>query len=120
MDQFKKDFKHGINQILFFTVPFAMYLMIFSMPLVSIIRASKFTEDLAVNPAILDWSVTCLASVWRWYVPAKVCSAMRRKTLYAVSANARFCRAGFGAVGWALLFGMYLALSYLGHLLRGH
>lgn len=88
MDQFKKDFKHGINQILFFTVPFMMYLMIFSMPLVSIIGASKFTEDqLLLTQQFLIGQSLALPLYGIGMYLQKVCSAMRRMTLYAVSAT---------------------------------
>ncbi len=101
MDQFKKDFKHGINQILSLPLPkFMMYLMIFSIPLVSIIGASKFTEDrLPVNPAIvLDWSVALPLYGIGMYLQKGLFCAYRRMTLCCFG-NAQFCRARFWCCG---------------------
>ena len=41
----KRGIIDGTNQILFFMIPFAMYLMVFSLPLVSLYNAGAFTSE---------------------------------------------------------------------------
>ncbi len=45
IDGFKCGVASGMSQILFFMVPFGMYLVAFSMPLASLVAAGKFTAD---------------------------------------------------------------------------
>ena len=76
----------GLGQILFFMVPFALYLMVFSVPLVSVLAAGGFTADalqmtadyLAVYALSLPFYAVCM------YLQ-KVASSMRRMGLYAWS-----------------------------------
>ena len=88
----EKDFKEGISsgmgQILFFMVPFALYLVVFSMPLVSILASGGFTAEaldmtssyLAVYSVSLPLYAVCM------YLQ-KVASSMRRMGIYAFSSG---------------------------------
>ena len=41
----KRGIVSGTNQILFFMIPFALYLMVFSLPLITVFRAGAFTAE---------------------------------------------------------------------------
>ena len=47
----------GTNQILFFMIPFALYLMVFALPLVTLYHAGAFTMD---NVNSIATYMTCL------------------------------------------------------------
>ena len=76
----------GSGQILFFMVPFMLYLCVFAMPLVSIISAGNFTHDQLELTVSYLWG---LAAGLPFYgicmYLQKVCSAMRRMGIYALS-----------------------------------
>ncbi len=81
---FKRGISSGVSQVLFFMVPFMLYLMVFSVPLVSVIAAGNFSADaleatasyLTVYAGALPFYAVCM------YLQ-KVTSAMRRMALYA-------------------------------------
>ena len=89
---FREGISSGMGQILFFMVPFALYLIVFSMPLVSVLASGGFTAEaldmtasyLAVYAISLPLYAVCM------YLQ-KVASSMRRMGLYAWSS-------AFGAV----------------------
>ena len=81
---FREGISSGMGQILFFMIPFALYLIVFSMPLVSVLASGGFTA------AALDMTASYLA-VYSLSLPLyavcmylqKVASSMRRMGLYA-------------------------------------
>lgn len=81
---FTRGISTGVSQVLFFMVPFMLYLMVFSVPLVSIIAAGNFSSEaleatasyLAVYAGALPFYAVCM------YLQ-KVTSAMRKMALYA-------------------------------------
>ena len=83
---FRRGITSGLGQILFFMVPFALYLIVFSGPLVSVLAAGGFTPEalemtssyLAVYALSLPFYAACM------YLQ-KVASSMRRMGLYAWS-----------------------------------
>ena len=83
---FRAGITSGLGQILFFMVPFALYLIVFSVPLVSVLAAGGFTPEalqmtadyLAVYALSLPFYAVCM------YLQ-KVASSMRRMGLYAWS-----------------------------------
>lgn len=112
---FKGGISSGMGQILFFMIPFALYLVVFSMPLVSVLASGGFTEEalemtasyLAVYSISLPLYAVCM------YLQ-KVASAMRRMGLYAWSS-------AFGAIvqiwvqlAYTTMFGLnFVAFSSL-------
>lgn len=112
---FARGIASGLGQILFFMVPFTLYLVVFSVPLVSVLAAGSFTAEalemtatyLAVYALSLPFYAACM------YLQ-KVASSMRHMGLYAWSS-------AFAAVLqiWLLLsftttFGLnFVALSSL-------
>ncbi len=84
MEGVKRGIVGGTNQILFFMIPFAMYLAVFSLPLVTLYHAGAFTME----------SVTSIASylaVWAVALPLygvntylqKTFSSLRRMGVFA-------------------------------------
>ncbi len=85
---FKRDLTQGICQILLFTVPFMLYLIVFSVPLISIISSRQFeAEDILLTAEFLSGLSLALPLYGVGMYLQKVCSAMRRMTLYAVAAT---------------------------------
>lgn len=84
MDEFKGGISTGLSQILFFMIPFALYLIVFSVPLVSVLSSGGFTAEaiemtssyLAVYAVSLPLYAVCM------YLQ-KVASSMRKMGLYA-------------------------------------
>lgn len=83
---FKRGISAGLSEILFFMVPFAMYLIVFSMPLTSIVAAGKFTSDQLSMTAGYLFGLACALPLYSvcMYLQ-KVFSAMRRMVLYAIA-----------------------------------
>jgi putative peptidoglycan lipid II flippase len=83
---FKRGISAGLSEILFFMVPFAMYLIVFSMPLTSIVAAGKFTSDQLMMTAGYLFGLACALPLYSvcMYLQ-KVFSAMRRMVLYAIA-----------------------------------
>ena len=117
---FKRDLTQGVCQILLFTVPFMLYLIVFSVPLISIISSRQFeAEDIFLTAEFLSGLSLALPLYGVGMYLQKVCSAMRRMTLYAVAATL-----GSGVQVALLIFGtpyfglvMLLALRRrLGHI----
>ena len=84
MGEFRQGVSSGVGQILFYMVPFSLYLAVFSVPLICVLGASTFTPDalqmtatyLAVYATSLPFYAICM------YLQ-KVASSMRRMGLYA-------------------------------------
>ena len=76
----------GTSQILFFSVPFMLYLIVFSVPLVSILAAGSFTpEALSMTASYLSAYAISLPAYAVYMYLQKVASAMRRMALCAVA-----------------------------------
>lgn len=83
-DAFKRGISGGVGQILFFMVPFTAYLIVFSVPLVSVIAAGKFTsEALQMTASYLGFYALALPFYAVCMYLQKVASAMRKMGLYA-------------------------------------
>ena len=86
LPSFTRGMSSGLGQILFFMVPFTLYLVVFSVPLISVLAAGSFTPEalqmtasyLAVYALSLPFYAVCM------YLQ-KVASSMRRMGLYAWS-----------------------------------
>ena len=89
---FKAGISSGMGQILFFMIPFALYLVVFSMPLVSVLSSGSFsTEALEMTASYLAVYAISLPLYAICMYLQKVASSMRRMGLYAWSS-------GLGAV----------------------
>lgn len=107
---FKRDLTQGVCQILLFTVPFMLYLIVFSVPLISIISSRQFeAEDIFLTAEFLSGLSLALPLYGVGMYLQKVCSAMRRMTLYAVAATL-----GSGVQVALLIFGTpYFGLGFV-------
>ena len=85
MSGFKKGLTKGINQIIFLMVPFAMYLIVFSIPLVTLYHIGAFSEEnihqIATYLAILSVSLPFYAV--NTYLQ-KAFSALRKMKHFAI------------------------------------
>ncbi|MDO4537087.1 MAG: murein biosynthesis integral membrane protein MurJ [Coriobacteriales bacterium] len=76
----------GTSKILFMLIPFTLYLMVFSRPLIMFMASGRFTTEQIGMTA--DYLVVLAASLPMYGVctfQQKVCSALRRMNLYMVS-----------------------------------
>lgn len=119
MDGFKRGLTSGTNQILFFMIPFALYLVVFAQPLVTLYHIGAFTEE---NIGQIALYLAALALSLPFYgvntYLQKTFSAMRAMGVYAAMMVACIAlQIGFIAVfatpfGGPLNFGMpAIALS---------
>ena len=86
----RDSFTHGIvsgsGQILFFSVPFTLYLIVFSVPLISVLAAGSFTPDaLSMTASYLSAYAISLPAYAVYMYLQKVASAMRKMMLCAVA-----------------------------------
>lgn len=82
----KKTVVSGINQILFFMIPFMLYLMVFSVPLISLYHAGAFTEE-SIYEIAAYLSVFALALPFygiNTYLQ-KVFSSIRKLKVFAIA-----------------------------------
>ena len=85
-ESFTRGISSGTGQILFFSVPFMLYLMVFSVPLISVLAAGSFTEDaLAMTASYLSAYAISLPAYAVYMYLQKVASAMRKMMLCAVA-----------------------------------
>ena len=76
----------GTRRISFMLIPFALYLMVFAVPLITLMAAGKFEPDQVTLTA--DYLVVLAASLPMYGVCTylqKVCSSLRRMNLYMVA-----------------------------------
>ena len=86
MDSFNRSVGTGTSQILFFLVPFALFLVVFSQPLVSIIAIGKFSDEaLSLTVQYLIGLAPSLPAYGVCMYLQKVCSSTRKMGLYAFS-----------------------------------
>ena len=85
-ESFTRGISSGTGQILFFSVPFMLHLMVFSVPLISVLAAGSFTEDaLAMTASYLSAYAISLPAYAVYMYLQKVASAMRKMMLCAVA-----------------------------------
>lgn len=86
LSEFRQDISSGLSQILFFMVPFMLYLIVFSVPLISVLAAGNFTSDqIWVTAQYLIFDAIALPVYAICMYLQKVASAMRQMVLYAVA-----------------------------------
>lgn len=86
LSEFRQDISNGLSQILFFMVPFMLYLIVFSVPLISVLAAGNFTSDqIWVTAQYLIFDAIALPVYAICMYLQKVASAMRQMVLYAVA-----------------------------------
>ena len=84
MESFTETVVGGSGKILFMLLPFALFLGVFSTPLITIISASQFDADAAALCAFyLMWRAPSLPFYGVGMYLQKVCSATRKMELYA-------------------------------------
>lgn len=85
IEGFKRGIISGTNQILFFMLPFAFYLMLFSTPLISLYSVGAFTEDAV--PIIASY-LAALAFALPFYgvntYMERVFASMRKMSVFAL------------------------------------
>lgn len=83
---FRRGITSGVGQILFFMIPFMLYLAVFSIPLISVLAAGKFSADaLDMTASYLAVYAVSLPFYAVYMYLQKVASAMRRMVLCAVA-----------------------------------
>ncbi|MGI6230304.1 MAG: lipid II flippase MurJ [Tractidigestivibacter sp.] len=86
MTSYKRQISSGVSEILFFMVPMSVLLIVFSVPLTSIVAAGKFTEEqLYMTVVYLCGLALALPFYGTCMYQQKICSSMRQMVLYAVS-----------------------------------
>lgn len=86
LSEFRQDISSGLSPILFFMVPFMLYLIVFSVPLISVLAAGNFTSDqIWVTAQYLIFDAIALPVYAICMYLQKVASAMRQMVLYAVA-----------------------------------
>lgn len=97
MEGVKRGIVSGTNQILFFMIPFAMYLAVFSMPLVTLYHAGAFTMEnvSAIATYLAVWAVALPLYGVNTYLQ-KTFSSLRRMGVFA----------GFNFVAGAVQIGL--------------
>ncbi|WP_232817465.1 murein biosynthesis integral membrane protein MurJ [Paratractidigestivibacter faecalis] len=107
---FVRGLTSGVSQILFFMVPFMIFLMVFSVPLISILAAGKFDpEALQMTADYLGTYALTLPFYAICMYLQKVVSAMRRMGLYALASVI----ASVVQVVMLLVFTQYFGLNFV-------
>lgn len=84
MDAYRRGVSAGTSRILFFMVPFTLYLVAFARPLVVLLAAGKFSaSDIDMTASYLRALSVSLAPYAVVMYLQKVCSSLRRMGLYA-------------------------------------
>lgn len=84
MDAYRRGVSVGTSRILFFMVPFTLYLVAFARPLVVLLAAGKFSaSDIDMTASYLRALSVSLAPYAVVMYLQKVCSSLRRMGLYA-------------------------------------
>lgn len=109
-ESFVRGLASGVSQILFFMVPFMIFLMVFSVPLISILAAGKFDpEALQMTADYLGTYALTLPFYAICMYLQKVVSAMRRMGLYALASVI----ASVVQVVMLLVFTQYFGLNFV-------
>lgn len=106
MEAFKKSLSFGVNRIMFMLIPFALYLIVFSVPLITILAAGKFDhDDILLTAMYLSFLSTALPAYGLSTLLQKVCSALRQMKVYAIATivaavvQVAFCMLGTDVFG---------------------
>lgn len=84
LDSYKRGVADGTSQILFHMIPFMLYLIVFARPLVGFISAGRFSPDeIGTTTQYLQALSVSLPLYGVNTYLQKVCSSMRRMSLYA-------------------------------------
>ena len=116
----KRGITAGVNQILFFTVPFMLYLVVFAYPLVSLLCVGAFTMDsvgiIAAYLAALSFALPFYGV--KMYLQ-KVFSSLRRMGIYAaINIAATVVQVAFTVAGALLVsYGVDITSVALGEVL---
>ena len=86
MDSYRRGVSSGSAKIVFYMVPFAMYLVVFATPLIQLLAAGRFASDEVAMTAIYLAALAVSLPVYgiNTYLQ-KVCSSIRRMGLYATA-----------------------------------
>ncbi len=77
---------NGSSQIFFLTIPFMLYLMVFAVPLITIMAVGKFTpEEIQITADYLRFLAISLPIYGVCTYLQKVCSALRQMYVYAAA-----------------------------------
>ncbi|WP_448983963.1 murein biosynthesis integral membrane protein MurJ [Olsenella uli] len=86
MDSYRRGVSSGTSKILFFMIPFGMYLVQFSFPLITLLAAGNFTSDqIGMTANYLSALAVGLPVYAVCMYLQKVCSSLRKMRLYATS-----------------------------------
>ena len=86
MDGYKRGVVSGTSRILFILIPFAMYLAVFSVPLIVLLAAGKFSAaDIQLTAGYLDARALVLPFYCVCLYLQKACSSVRRMGVYAAA-----------------------------------
>lgn len=84
MDGYRKGVAMGTSQIMFFLVPFALYLIVFAIPLITLLAAGAFSaDDIAMTARYLQVLALSLPFYGVCTYLQKVCSSLRRMGVFA-------------------------------------
>ncbi|SER64846.1 putative peptidoglycan lipid II flippase [Parafannyhessea umbonata] len=86
MESFKRGIRFGTERIVFLLVPFAMFLVIFSPCLITLLAGGKFdAQGLDDTIVYLTWLATALPFYGISTYIQKICSSLRRMNFFAVA-----------------------------------
>ncbi len=86
MVSYRKGVAEGVRKILLFMIPFMLYLMLFSVPLTTILAGGKFGEsDVRITALYLAILSVSLPAYGVCTYLQKVCSSLRSMNLYAIA-----------------------------------
>lgn len=84
MVAYKRGVSAGSSQIMFLLVPFALYLIVFATPLISLLGAGRFSaEDVTATVQYLQCLALALPAYGICTYLQKVCSSLRRMNVFA-------------------------------------
>lgn len=86
MKSFVRGISSGMSRILFFLVPFMMFLIIFAVPLITLLAAGKFSDgDIVLTESYLQVLALSLPVYGVYTYLQKVCSSLREMRIFARS-----------------------------------
>ena len=86
MDAFKQGVRFGSSRILFMLVPFALYLIVFSPQLVTLLASGRFDREGFESTVIyLRWLATALPFYGISTYLQKICSSLRKMAFFAMA-----------------------------------
>lgn len=86
MAGFKRGVASGIGKICFWCVPFMLYLMVFSVPLITVMAAGSFSADeITMTAEYLMFSAAYVPLYGVYTYLQKACSALRKMRVFALA-----------------------------------